>query len=197
VREALTGLLSPSEVESTVSRFRWVKDKVQTAKDSGLLKQSWDQNTAREQLPKDLKDLDKGRQHKNYLSDMAQTTAQNAADHAREVVSELLPSYLRDLPEDIGRGYTSGIWGKPDNKFAMGVVWNLVYQAVLTGLPVQAADQAAESLLDALMSDNTMRNQVEITIQEQPGADVRDQIRAAAERLWPSIVSAFSSKGNG
>jgi hypothetical protein len=44
------------------------------------------------------------------------------------------------------------------------------------------------------MSDTDMRNQVEVTIQEHQGADVTEQIRSAAARLWPSVLSAFSSK---
>lgn len=116
IRDALTGLLSPAEVNSTVLRFRAVKDAVKEASDAGRLRDDWGAGSAMEHT--EAEDLTWSFGQTNYFESIAAVAVDEVTATVREHIEDVLSGMYRaptldaklipdarDLPPEVMAGF--------------------------------------------------------------------------------------------
>ena len=204
VRGALTGLLSPAEVEATVNRFRVVQQTISRTKEAGLLRRQWGPQTVGTTAPQDLGSF--------VPSGQGSTTAETYTEvlRARGLVStmerlisggrEHIARSLRgEVPRQTLQAYQVLLAGDPAQTFltSRGTLYQAVAAAVASrALTAEQAEVAIERVIDDLLADQRLRTEIEVASQEERlnKEDFTASVKKTVNEAWAKVLAGYSPK---
>ncbi len=200
IRNALKGLLSDDEIESTIRRFEAVKVAIKKAEQNNKLIEKWDEQTADDNREKQST-FKSG--HKTYGSQMAGNAIENAMPLVKKAVKDALTGkdntgifdssllgYFHDIPDLSAKGI------RDELDYQMGHYWpkRVLWSGEVS--PGQAVEWAMTTLNEVL-NDQTFLAKVEVAIQEMdPTGIVDNTVKPFLEtRVQAAIKKWVSSRG--
>ncbi|HLI16286.1 MAG TPA: DUF4157 domain-containing protein [Acidimicrobiales bacterium] len=196
IRDAITGLLSESEVEATVARFTSVQEKIRQLDEKGQLVGRWDAKTAFEGRTHESTFRSGHRSYESQISGSAIVSALQAQQQrARAMTSgdlEGLPdryrAYLRELPEPTSSGILQTLAYLLGGSLYKPLVWS-------GALLPEDFELVTQQLLDGLLGDSGLMARCEVAVQEfSGGGSTFVPVDAILEPRAKELVAELAAK---
>lgn len=206
LRDALTGLLSKVEIESTVSRFLEVQQAVKIAQRSGRLREQWDEKTAKGGLSwqdgakgefdakktyhQVLKNNWRWAQEKGFGAKMGEHLRHALRRHPKW---QEMPTQVEDAFITAGNFTDSSVFTA--KWYYSSPLVTLASQIILEAdLPNSMAEEIAEDIVNAVL-DRVDPNKLAVQVQEGTvdSSRLKSEMASAVQAATPALMQKYKS----
>ena len=198
VRQALTGLLSAKEVDSTVARFTFVQGKVKEAQKHGQLRKDWGRDNLESTSSSQLEGFMRGGT-KSYTEVARAQAVDSDVVQAIKAARRQIRRELGEVPPRTARVFEEILTANPNEGFfsSRGVFYHKIAEMIAGRIiTVDQADQIAEDAVTILFEEHGAEfDRIQVKVQE---GSLESDSQIASERIAfaQNIEAALKAAAN-